>query len=119
MKFLADAHISVEMVMMLRDLGHDCLDSSAIPPRMADVEVLRMAANDARVVVTSDKDFGALVFIHAIDCPGVVLIRIALAIEAERVAHVRSVWPAVMSRLPGSFVTITASGVRARPLRWR
>jgi hypothetical protein len=34
MKFLADAHISVEMVAMLRDRGHECLDSSAIPPPM-------------------------------------------------------------------------------------
>ena len=53
MKFLADAHISVEMVAMLRDLGHDCLDSSAIPPRMPDIEVLRMATADERVVLTS------------------------------------------------------------------
>jgi hypothetical protein len=55
-KFLADAHISVEMVAMIRDLGHDCLDSSAIPPT-------------------------------------------------------------VLSRLPGSFVTVTTSSVRARPIQ--
>src|SRR5262245_27812805 len=106
MKFLADAHISVEMVAMIRNLGHDCLDSSAIPPRMLDVDVLRMAAVDGRVAVTADKDFGELVFVHAIACPGVVLIRIALANEADRVRHARSVWPTVVSRLPGSFVTI-------------
>ena len=93
MKFLADAHISVEMIAMLRDLGHVCLDSSAIPPRMPDVDGLRMAATDGRVVLTSDKDFGELVFVHAISCPGVVLIRVALAKETDRVAHVRSVWP--------------------------
>ncbi len=116
MKFLADAHISVEMVAMLRDLGHDCLESSAIPPRMPDVDVLRMAAAEDRVLITSDKDFGELVFVHAIRCPGVVLIRVALADETDRVARFRSVWPTVLSRLPGSFVTITAWGVRARPL---
>jgi len=116
MKFLADAHISVEMVAMIRDLGHDCLDSSAIPARMPDIDVLRMAANDQRVVVTSDKDFGELVFVHAIPCPGVVLIRVGLAHETDRVAHIRSVWPTVLSRLPGSFLTVTASGVRARPI---
>ena len=116
MKLLADAHISVEMVAMLRDLGHDCLDSSTIPPRMPDVDVLRTAAADGVVVVTADKDFGELVFVHSIRCPGVVLIRVALAHETDRVAWVRSVWPRVLSRLPGSFVTITTSGVRARPL---
>lgn len=116
MRFLADAHISIEMVAMLRDLGHDCLDSSAIPPRMPDVDVLQSAAADDRIVITSDKDFGELVFVHAIRCPGVVLIRLAQANEADRVVFVRSVWPLVLSRLPGSFVTITPSGVRARPL---
>ena len=78
--------------------------------------LLQMAAGDERVVITSDKDFGELVFVHAIRCPGVVLIPVALADESDRVAYVRSVWPLVLSRLPGSFVTITTSGVRARPL---
>ena len=117
MKFLADAHISVEMVAMLRDLGHDCTDGSSIPPRLPDLDVLQLAASKSRVVITADKDFGELVFSHGIDCPGVVLIRVELAHEKDRVAQVRSVWTTVMSRLPGSFVTVTASRVRARPLR--
>ncbi|MEX2170356.1 MAG: DUF5615 family PIN-like protein [Pirellulales bacterium] len=116
MKFLSDAHISREMVAMLRDLGHDCLDADAIPLRMPDVDVLRMAADDQRIVVTSDKGFGELVFVHGIACPGIVLIRVALADEKDRVAYVRSLWPTVLSRLSGSFVTITASGIRARPM---
>lgn len=113
---MADAHVSVEMVAMIRGLGHDCADASVVPPRMQDVDVLRMAADDSRVVITSDKDFGELVFVHQIACPGVILIRIALANESDRVAHVRSVWPTVLSRLPGSFITITLSAVRVRPL---
>lgn len=116
MKFHADAHVSVEMVAMIRDSGHDCLDASAIPARMEDVDVLKMAADQQRVVVTSDKDFGELVFLHRIACPGVVLIRIALADETDRVARLRAVWPAVLSRLPGSFVTVTATSVRVRPI---
>lgn len=116
MKFLADAHISMEMVAMIRDLGDECLDSSAIPPRMPDVDVLRKAESEGRVVITSDKDFGELVFVYGISCAGVVLIRVALADEADRVAYVRSIWPTVLSRLPGSFITITLSGIRARPM---
>jgi predicted nuclease of predicted toxin-antitoxin system len=116
-KFLADAHISVEMVAMIRDLGHDCADSSVIPARMLDVDVLHMAANDDRVVMTADNDFGELVFVYRIACPGIVLVRVALTDETNRVARVRAAWPLVLSRLPGSFVTITASSVRVRPLQ--
>src|SRR5688500_10158662 len=105
------------MVAMMRDLGHDCLDSAASPPRMSAVDVLKIDAHDQRIVVASDKDFGERVFVHGIRCPGVVLIRVALADEKDRVAHVRRLWPTALSRLPGSFVTITASGIRARPIR--
>jgi predicted nuclease of predicted toxin-antitoxin system len=82
-KFLADAHISVDTVTMIRGLGHDCLDASVIPPRMLDIDVLKMAAADERVVVTADKDFGELVFVHDIPCPGVILIRLPMAHEAD------------------------------------
>jgi predicted nuclease of predicted toxin-antitoxin system len=104
------------MVLMIRGLGHDCLDAVAIPPRMPDVDVPRMAAADQRIVITSDKDFGELVFLHNLACPGVILIRIAMADETDRVARVRAVWSTVMSRLPGSFVTITSSAIRVRPI---
>lgn len=117
MKFLADAHISAGMVAMIRDLGHDCIDASAIPPRMPDIDVLQMAAQQERIVVTADKDFGELVIVHGIACPGVILIRIALANETDRVAALRSAWSTILSRLPGSFVTVSAAGVRARPIR--
>lgn len=116
MKFLADAHISMEMVSMIRSLGFDCKDSSAIPARMPDVDVLRGAHQEHRIVLTADKDFGELVFAHQLDCLGVILIRINRANESERVARLRTVWSSVVSRLPGAFVTVTAHSVRVRPL---
>jgi len=104
------------MVAMIRSLGNDCSDASAIPPRMPDVDVLRMAAATNRIIVTSDKDSGELVFVYRIACPGVILVRVAMTDEADRVAFVRSIWSTVISRLPGSFVTRTASGIRVRPI---
>src|SRR5688500_9808565 len=100
MKFLSDAHISVEMVQMT--LGHDCTDASSIPPRMEYVDVLRKAADEERAIITADKDSGELVFLHRLQVPGVLLIRVTFADETSRVQRVRSVWPAVIARLPGS-----------------
>ncbi len=117
MKFLADAQISVEMVEMIRSLGHDCADAAAIPPRMPDLEVLERAAEQGRVIITSDKDFGELVFVSRVKCPGVILIRVALANEADRVEFVQKAFPIAVDRLPGSFITIALSGVRVRPIQ--
>lgn len=116
MKFLADAHISVEMVAMIRSLGHDCSDASAIPPRMPDVDVLQNAVIDDRIVITADKDFGELVFAYGIPARGVILVRLDYANESDRVEHLRSVWSAAIARLPGAFVTITNTSIRVRPI---
>ena len=116
MKFQCDAHISREMVAMIRGRGHDCLEAGSLPPRMPDEEVLRRAAGEGRVVLTADKDFGELVFVHRVACPGVILLRIALPHEVDRVRRLDAAWPAILSRLPGSFITVTADAVRVRPL---
>jgi predicted nuclease of predicted toxin-antitoxin system len=114
--FQADAHISREIVEMIRSLGHDCADASSIPIAMPDVDVLRTASAAGRVIVTADKDFGELVFVHAIGSPGVILLRLTMATERERVAHLQSLWPTLVSRLPGAFITVARSGVRSRPI---
>ena len=116
MKFLADAHISREMIAMLRRLGHAVRGPETIPPRLPDLDVLRGAAAEGRVVLTADTDFGELVFLHAIPAPGVVLLRLPQADEADRVAWVERLWPEVMAHLPGRFVTVSHAGVRQRAI---
>lgn len=116
MRFQADAHVSRQMVAMLRGHGHDCLDHASIPIAKPDVDVLRDAAADGRIVITSDKDFGELVFSHRIETPGVVLLRVDLPAEADRILFVESVLQLILQRLPGSFITVTLGGVRARPI---
>jgi predicted nuclease of predicted toxin-antitoxin system len=116
MKFQVDAHISTEVVAMIRRLGHDCNDASSIPIRLPDVDLLRQAAQQNRVVVTADKDFGELVFVHRIRCPGVILLRVNAPDEHAVVEHLEPIWPAILSRLPGSFITVTSQSTRVRPI---
>jgi hypothetical protein len=46
-----------------------------ISPRVGDDEVLRLAHEDERVLLTEDKDFGELVYARGLDSCGVVLFR--------------------------------------------
>lgn len=62
MKFLADANIGRLICDFLEARGHDVLRASSFPPGTPDHEILRVAVADGRVVLTSDKDFGELVF---------------------------------------------------------
>ena len=116
MRFLADANISNDIAAFLRGEGHDVASANALFPGMSDLDLLRMAAERRQCVLTSDKDFGDLVFLHRIPAPGVVLIRLPRLVEHERTERLIRVWPEIVTRLPGSFVTLTETRVRVRQI---
>jgi predicted nuclease of predicted toxin-antitoxin system len=116
MNFLGDAHVSSAMVAMLSRHGHQCTTAVELPPGLSDIAVLELACQQGRIVLTHDKDFGELVFVHRLRPAGVLLLRIHAAAEADRVARLEAVLPDVEKHLPGSFVTVTRSRVRTRAI---
>lgn len=79
MRFLANENIPGAAVEALREAGHDVAWVRTDAPGATDPDVLAWAARDRRVVLTFDKDFGALARSAGLpaDC-GVVLFRIAM-----------------------------------------
>lgn len=75
MRILADENLPRALVEVLRGRGHDVVWVRIARPGASDQSLLRRASKQKRIIVTFDKDFGALTF--AADSPrvGVVLIR--------------------------------------------
>ena len=61
MNFLVDAHLPRRITRWLRAAGHDAVHTLDLPDgkRTSDVEILRLAVEEKRVVVTKDADFVA------------------------------------------------------------
>lgn len=59
MRLLVDAQLPIRLASVLADLGHDVVHTSQLPVgnRTPDVEIVRAADSDARVVVTKNRDF--------------------------------------------------------------
>jgi predicted nuclease of predicted toxin-antitoxin system len=55
--------------------GHDVLAITEIASGSDDVDVLRLATADQRVLLTEDRDFGQLTYAAAMSSSGVILIR--------------------------------------------
>jgi predicted nuclease of predicted toxin-antitoxin system len=76
MKLLADEGVDASIVGSLRSKGHEVLYIAELRPGITDEEVLSLANEEGAVLVTTDKDFGELVYrmrrIHA----GVLLLRL-------------------------------------------
>jgi predicted nuclease of predicted toxin-antitoxin system len=116
MKLLLDAHVSRPMLDFLTATGNDCVHAELLSPGMSDEAVLRYAYEQGRVVMTADKDFGELVFRRSLPAHGVVLLRLTLPHETERVALFQRFWPWVERAAWGHFVVVTDHTIRRTPL---
>ena len=57
---------------MLIKQGHDVVTAAEIGPGTPDDVLLAQAAQEQRVLITADKDFGELVFVHRMPHAGIV-----------------------------------------------
>ncbi|MBS1625691.1 MAG: DUF5615 family PIN-like protein [Bacteroidetes bacterium] len=85
---------------------------SSIP----DDEVLKIAYEDERVLITTDKDFGELVFRLRLPTRGVLLLRIPELSHEEKSNLLQSVIPRIYAELSGAFTVITKEKIRIVPL---
>jgi predicted nuclease of predicted toxin-antitoxin system len=116
MKILVDTHIGRLIVGFLERSGHDVRQASSFAPKISDAEILQIAVAEHRVVMTSDKDFGELVFRLQQPAAGIILLRIAVQHEVERLAVLEKFWPDIERSVPAHFVVVTNRTVRRTPL---
>lgn len=57
MKFLADVNIPQTVITALIALRHDVLDIKKLNLQLKDTEVIKLAQQEQRVILTKDKDF--------------------------------------------------------------
>ena len=84
MKFLVDRCAGRRLAVWLRDHGHDVREVEAGPPDPSDAELLHIAHNESRILITLDSDFGALVYLGGAGHHGIV--RLPDVPAAERIA---------------------------------
>lgn len=114
MRFLVDESAGAAIATLLRELGHDVV---AVAEEMAEADdhaILARAAQDARIVVTNDKDFGELIFRSGQAHAGVVLLRLRDERSTSRARVMRAVLAQRADSLPNQFVVASESQIRVR-----
>lgn len=76
MKYLADENLGIQVPKYLRKQGFDIISIRESAPGVSDTDVLALARDQNRILITLDKDFGELVFKHKIIHTGVLLLRL-------------------------------------------
>ena len=89
LKFVLDVGVGNKVGQYLTNEGYDALLISTINPSMSDSEILAIAENENRMVITMDKDFGELVYHSEKAHAGVLLLRLEDATGEEKVEVIR------------------------------
>jgi predicted nuclease of predicted toxin-antitoxin system len=117
-KLLLDANLSPEVARLLEERGHDAIHVRDIGLLSApDPEILQAAAQEDRVLLTADADFGALLALGALASPSVLLLRSADHLRpAEQAGLVGANLPSISGDLENGAIAVLAR-VRLRVRR--
>jgi predicted nuclease of predicted toxin-antitoxin system len=115
MRFVADEMIPRMVVESLQAAGSDVVWIASSGPGTEDPVILRSAGAEGRVLLTRDKDFGALIYRQRLDPgAGVVLFRLRGSLKQVCDMMVQT----ILSRTDwaGHYCVVTNDKIRRRPL---
>ncbi|MBI3968086.1 MAG: DUF5615 family PIN-like protein [Chloroflexi bacterium] len=114
MKFLLDESADLPLADFLSDRGHDVKSIVRDYPRsLSDREVLALAVQEERILITNDRDFGELIVQSRLDHTGVIYFRLgeeSIPTKLEWLARVL----AEQSHQLDHFITVTNRRIRVR-----
>jgi len=117
MRLLANENIPLDAIEALREDGPDVLWIRAEAPGSTDIEVMALAQEQDRVLITFDKDFGELTFRskRPATC-GIILFRVPM-ISAAYIARILVKAIGSRSDWKGHFAVVERNRIRMKPLR--
>ena len=113
-KFLVDVGVGRAVETWLKDNGHDTQSVRDIDPHARDIDILRIAVNESRMVITMDKDFGELVHHSGAPHAGVLILRLEDARGQEKADVVRRILSLYGDKMVGKFCVYQDGRLRIR-----
>ena len=119
MRLLIDENLSPRVARLLREAGHDAAHVVEVGlGNTDDPVILGAAADDARIVVTADTDFDALLAARGTSSPSVVMLRSSDHLTPDEQAQlIVTVTTRVGGELEdGAIASVTPQRIRLRSL---
>jgi len=113
-RLLLDENIGLRVYEELKRRGYEVQTVIKELRGASDEEVLRIAANHDKIVVTMDKDFGYLA--QAYNPPGILLLRLRIPTIPRRLEAILRALQ-LGERLYGYITVVSETSIRRRPLR--
>lgn len=85
LKLLIDVGVGIKVEAWLKLKNYDLRSIRDLDPRMADLEILKIAMYEKRLIITMDKDFGELIYKSKWPHSGVLLLRLEDERSGEKI----------------------------------
>jgi len=117
-RFIANMNISPKTVASLFQQGWDIIRvSQLLPVTATDKEILELARQEGRVIVTQDLDFSAILALGGFNRPSLITLRLYVSDPESITQKLNEILPLLEDALEkGSAVTIEDASVRIRRL---
>lgn len=112
MKFFADENIGLTVVKALRKLGLDVQSVIEIQTGISDTKVLSLANKSSRIIITTDKDFGELVYAQKLAHAGIILLRLRDESSVNKFKILKALIEKHTEELKKSFTVATDGKIR-------
>lgn len=117
MRLLANENFPLPSVRLLRKAGWDVVSVTEDTPGLEDTEVLTRAADQQRVIVTFDRDYGELIYRLRMRSPaGVIYLRFRPQTPEEPAAIMLNLLQAEDLQFERWFTVVERNQIRQRPL---
>lgn len=114
MKFVTDVSVGRKVETFLITSGHDVKSILDVDITLPDGDILTIAEQEQRIVITMDKDFGELVYRSGRRHAGVLLLRLEDAMGAEKAEVVRAILNRHADEIEGHFCVFQNGKLRIR-----
>lgn len=115
-KFIADVNIERPIVDFMQKKGYDVKWVPDYDCEISDEELLRLANEEKRILLTNDKDFGGLVYLQRRLSSGILLFRVKGQVSEEKVRLLEKVLERHGDRLSNHFTVIGTKKIRIVPM---
>lgn len=116
MKFLVDECVGHSVAQWLNQNNFDAISIYDATPGINDNLVLKQAFSENRILITSDKDFGEMIFKNNQEHCGILLLRLIDERPANKIQILSIVLQNHAQDLMGNFVVATEKTIRITKL---
>ena len=112
LKFLIDENLGFFLAKWLQDEGYDAKAIILTMGSATDDQVLKQAYRESRILITSDKDFGEMVFARKLEHCGIILLRLQIESKQHKINVLNNLLKNHINELSCNYVVASDSQIR-------